>query len=202
MPRAGLDPQTVLLAAAELADQHGLERLTLAMLAQKLGVRTPSLYNHVGGLPELRRRLTLHGMNRLKEALTRAATGRAGDDAVRAMAEAYLAFARQHPGLYEATQRSLDRADAETAQAAAGVIEPVLRVLEACGLEGDQAIHAVRGFRSLLHGFASIERQGGFGIALDLDESFRLLVDLFARGMRSFGADGSDFRHDGGQVSQ
>jgi len=185
MPRAGLDPHAVIQSAAELADQHGLENLTLAMLAQKLGIRTPSLYNHVNGLPDLRRNLTIHGMNRLRDALTRAATGKSGDEAMRAMAEAYLAFARERPGLYEATQRQIDRQDAEMVQAAEGVIEPVLRVLESYGLEDEAAIHTVRGFRSLLHGFASIERQGGFGMALDLDESFQLLVDIFLKGIQS-----------------
>jgi AcrR family transcriptional regulator len=185
MPRAGLDPHLVLQTAAELADQHGLDALTLAMLAQKLGVRTPSLYNHVNGLAELRRKLAVHGMNRLKEALTRAAVGKSGDEAVRAMAEAYLSFARAHPGLYDATQRSLDRHDADVQQAAAGVIEPVLQVLQGYGLEGEAAVHTVRGFRSLLHGFASLEQQGGFGLALDLDTSFRLLVDLFMSGIHA-----------------
>lgn len=183
MPRAGLDPQTVVQAAAELADGHGLENLTLAMLAQKLGIRTPSLYNHVNGLPELHRKLTLHGLNRLGDALARAAMGRSGDDALRAMAEAYLAFARRHPGLYEATQRCLDPQDAEVRQAAAEAIEPVLRVLEARGLRGEAAVHTVRGFRSLLHGFASLEGQGGFGMAVDPDASFRLLVEAFLKGI-------------------
>jgi AcrR family transcriptional regulator len=186
MPRAGLDQQTVLQAAAEIADQQGLDELTLAMLAQKLGIRTPSLYNHVNGLPGLRKKLAIYGLNKLKDALTRAAIGKSGDDAVRAMAEAYLAFAREHPGLYEATQRTLDWQDAEVGQAAAEVVEPVIRVLHAYGLEGEAAIHTVRGFRSLLHGFASIEQQGGFGMKLDRDASFRLLVDIFVMGIHSF----------------
>ena len=185
MPRVGLDQQTVLQAAAEIADHQGLDELTLAMLAQKLGIRTPSLYNHVNGLPGLRKKLAIYGLNKLKDALTRAAIGKSKDDAVRAMAEAYLAFAREHPGLYEATQRTPDWQDAEVGQAAAEVVEPIIRVLHAYGLEGEAAIHTVRGFRSLLHGFASIERQGGFGMKLDLDASFRLLVDIFVTGIHS-----------------
>lgn len=186
MPRAGLDQQIIIQTAAQLADQHGLDNITLAMLAKELGVRTPSLYNHVNGLPELRRKLTIHGMNRLKDALAYAAIGKSGDDAVRAMAEAYLFFAREHPGLYEATQHSLDRQDAaEVRHAAEEVIEPVIRVLETYGLEGEAVIHTVRGFRSLLHGFASLEQQGGFGMALDLNASFRLLVDIFLSGIHS-----------------
>src|SRR5215472_13481724 len=59
--RAGLDTATVVRAAAELADASGLDSLTLAGLAEHLGVRVPSLYNHVEGLPGLRRSLALYG---------------------------------------------------------------------------------------------------------------------------------------------
>lgn len=52
MPRAGLDQQILLQAAAEIADQHGLDEMTLAMLANKLGIRTPSLYNHEDDCPD------------------------------------------------------------------------------------------------------------------------------------------------------
>ena len=58
-PKAGLDHATVVQAAATLADTAGIGQLTLANLAERLGVRTPSLYNHVAGLPGLRRDLAV-----------------------------------------------------------------------------------------------------------------------------------------------
>jgi AcrR family transcriptional regulator len=185
MPRVGLDQQTILRAAAEIADAYGLDEVTLATLAKKLGIRTPSLYNHIDGLPGLRKKLAIYALNQLTDALTRAAIGKSQDDAVRAIAEAYLAFVREHPGLYEATQRSPDWQDVEVQRAAGGVVDLAIRVLHAYGLEGEAAIHTVRGLRSLLHGFASLEKQGGFGMPLDLDVSFRLLVDTFLAGIHS-----------------
>ena len=50
-PRAGLDKAVVVEAAAELINAEGIEELTLSRLAERLGVRTPSLYNHVMGCP-------------------------------------------------------------------------------------------------------------------------------------------------------
>ena len=73
MPRAGLDSDAVVAAAAALADAEGLERLTLARLAQQLGVRSPSLYAHVDGLEDLRTRLAIRGARQLRG---RAAGGR------------------------------------------------------------------------------------------------------------------------------
>ncbi|MEB3102928.1 TetR/AcrR family transcriptional regulator [Ferviditalea candida] len=185
MARAGLDQQIVLLAAAEIADVQGLDEVTLATLAQKLGVRTPSLYNHVSGLPGIRKQLSIYGMNRLTDTLARAAAGQTKDDAVRSLARAYLGFVREHPGLYEATHRLPDLEDEQVKAAAEGTVNVVLGVLQGYGLEGAAAIHTIRGLRSLLHGFASIEQQGGFGMPLDLDTSFRLLIDTFLAGIHS-----------------
>src|SRR5579864_8016152 len=58
--RAGLDQTGVIDAAARLIDEEGLEQLSLGRLAERLGVRTPSLYNHVAGLPGLKRDLALY----------------------------------------------------------------------------------------------------------------------------------------------
>lgn len=139
----------------------------------------------MNGLPGLRKKLAVYGMNQLTHTITRAAVGQTKDDAVRSLARAYLAFVREHPGLYEATHRLPDLDDEEVKTAAGGVVDVVLRVLQAYGLEGEAAIHTVRGLRSLLHGFSSIEQQGGFGMPLNLDTSFRLLVDTFLAGIHS-----------------
>jgi AcrR family transcriptional regulator len=185
MPRAGLDLNTVLQAAADLVDTRGLEELSLAVLAQKLGIRSPSLYNHVNGLPGLRQKLALYGFAQMRDAFTRASIGKSMDDAVRSLAEAYLDFARRHPGVYEATQRFADMSDAAVQKTAGEVVEVAFEVLAGYGLRDDLAIHIVRGFRSLVHGFATIEQKGGFGIPLDLNESFRVLVDTFLAGIHA-----------------
>lgn len=181
MPRAGLDQARVVQAAAELADEQGLGALTLARLAARLGIRAPSLYAHVGGLDDLRRRIASAGASHLAEALQEAAAGRSGSDGLRAIADAYRAFAKAHPGTYAALQRADDRGvDSEAGARVIAVLAAVLRSYE---LQGDDAIHAVRAIRSALHGFVLLETGHGFGMPLDLDESFRRLVELLDRGL-------------------
>jgi AcrR family transcriptional regulator len=180
MARAGLDPDAVVAAAAALADAEGLEAVTLARLAGELGVRTPSLYSHVGGLDDVRRRLAVRGAGELAAALLQAAAGRAGRDALHAVATAYRAYARSHPGSYLASQRA-EHVRGE--EAAARVLRVVTAVLAGYGLEGDDAIHATRAVRAALHGFASLETGGGFGMPLAVDSSFERLVDLLDRGL-------------------
>ena len=186
MPRAGLDTSAVVEAAARLADADGLESVTLARLAANLGVRAPSLYAHVGGLEDLRIRIGARGSRELADALGRAAAGRAGKDALHAVAEAYRDYARAHPGTYAALQRSRELSTSEEAvNAATAAVEVVAAVLRGYGLEGEDATHATRVLRASLHGFALLEAVGGFAIDLPVDESFDRMVDLLDAGLRA-----------------
>lgn len=182
MPRHGLDTGAVVDAAAGLADAEGLEAVTLARLAAQLGVRPPSLYSHVDGLDDLRRRLATRGARQLAGELQAAAAGRARGDALAAIADAYRAYARRHPGTYTALQRAADLYGPD-AEAAASVVDVVVAALRGYGLEGEEAIHAVRIVRAALHGFVALENDGGFGLPLARDESFRRLVAVLDRGL-------------------
>jgi AcrR family transcriptional regulator len=184
MPRAGLSPAAVVAAAADLADAHGLDAVTLAAVAGAVGVRTPSLYNHVGGLDDVRRGVALTALRELGDALRDAAVGRAGDDALVALAHAYRAYAHAHPGRYAAVQRAPAADDEALAAAGARAVDALLAVLRGYGVDGDEAIHAARAVRSALHGFVALEAGGGFGIAVDVDESFDRMVAALARGLR------------------
>jgi AcrR family transcriptional regulator len=184
-PRIGITLDSILQAATEIADSKGIYEVTLVSLAEKLHIRTPSLYNHVSGLSELRRKLAIYGMEELYKDLTLAAVGRAGDDAVRALGEAYVAFARKHKGLYEATFLVFNPDDIEVQIVAEQIVNLSIRILNAFGLNEQAAIHATRGLRSIFHGFISLEQKGGFGLSVDSDESFRLLIDTYLVGLHS-----------------
>jgi AcrR family transcriptional regulator len=183
MPRMGLDSARVVDVAAAIADAEGLQAVTLARVAGDLGVRPPSLYNHVDGRPDLLRAIAVRSVRELAEALREAAVGRSGAEALTAAAHAYRAYARARPGRYEATLAAPTRGDEEHRAAAAEAVDVMLAVMRAWDLEGDDAIHAVRAFRSAVHGFVAIEAADGFGLAVDVDESFARLVAALAGGL-------------------
>lgn len=184
-PRIGLDLATIVVTAAELADERGFDEVTLALLAQRLGIRSPSLYNHVNGLQELRKMLAVHGIEQLFEALRQASVGKSGDEAVYAMGAAYVSFVRHHPGLYDATLRAPEKTDPDVQIAGNKIVDLALKLLRTYGLEDDAALHTVRGLRSIFHGFASLEQRGGFDLCLELDESFRLLIATYLAGIKT-----------------
>jgi AcrR family transcriptional regulator len=176
----------VVTAAAELADEVGFDRLTLAALSGGLGVRLPSLYKHIDSLDGLRRDVAVLAVTELGAAIGAAAIGRAGSDALRSVAAAYRDYGRAHPGRYSATVRAPAADDADHTAAAETVLRIVLAVLAGYGLTGEDAIDATRALRAALHGFVTLETGGGFGMPVDVDRSFRRLVDGFDTALRGW----------------
>jgi AcrR family transcriptional regulator len=186
MPRAGLDSEAVVAAAADVADQDGLAALTLTSLAARLGVRPPSLYAHVAGLPDLRRRLAARGARELASVVGRAVAGQAGPDALQSLAGAYRAYAHEHPGTYEALQRAPVAAGVD-ADAAQELIEVIFAALAGYHLPESVRVHAVRAVRSALHGFVTLEAGGGFRLPLGLQDSYACLVSMLDQGLVRLG---------------
>jgi AcrR family transcriptional regulator len=182
-PKVALDLANVIEAAADIADQFGVQEVTLANLAKKLNIRPPSLYNHVNGLPGLRKELAIFGLNQLYAELSARAVGLTGEKAIIELSETYINFARKHPGLYEATLLAPDTKDPDVQASGGKIIDLTLKILREYDLEGDSALHAVRGLRSILHGFSSLEQKGGLELALDLDVSLRLIIKAFLAGI-------------------
>lgn len=180
--RAGLTKKSVVQAAAELANAAGLEEVSLAALAERLKVRTPTLYHYVNGLAGLRRELALLGLHEQYEEFGRAVMGRAGSAAIIAMATTFRAYIKAHPGVYAATVRTADNTeDTELQAAQAEVVGVATRALAWYALSPDETIHAIRAFRCIVHGMATLELAGGFGLPQDVDETFRRLVETFVR---------------------
>ena len=179
MPRAKLTRDSVVETAAIMADEVGLNSLTLSALAERLGVKQPSLYKHIDSLAGLHRSISILAKRELGEAIGRAAVGRSGADAIFAMSHAYRNWAILHPGRYDVSQIPAAPGDVEDQTTMMSAIQVIVDVLSAYHLEGDDSIDAIRAFRSVLHGFVALETTGGFALKTDIDRSFDRLVRGF-----------------------
>ncbi|WP_041841036.1 TetR-like C-terminal domain-containing protein [Actinoplanes friuliensis] len=182
MPRAGLDAATVVAAGAALADEIGLSELTMGRLAERVGVRAPSLYKHVTGQDDLNRRIAALALTEAADAVGAATQGRAGRDALAAAARALRDFVVTHPGRYAAT---IGLTAGGTDDPLAVGLEPFAAVLRGYDITPQEMTHALRALRSIFHGFATLEAGGGFRWPDDIDDSFSWLVDLVDRGLSS-----------------
>jgi AcrR family transcriptional regulator len=181
-----LSTAAVVNAAVELADERGPGSLTLAAVARRTGVAPPSLYKHVRSVEALQQKVSARVTAELAKALSTAVAGRSGQDAVRSLAHAYRDYGLSHPGRYPLTQRVPDAQDPEHLAAAELAVQTVVAALRGYGLVGDAAIDAARVARSALHGFVSLEIDGGFGLPQDVGPSFERLVSALHVSLRDW----------------
>lgn len=177
---------SVVAKAAELADAAGsVQAVTLTTLAAALDIRVPSLYNHISNLDDLHDALASYALQELLTQVRAAAMGKVGEAALIAIAHAYRTFAQAHPGIYPLTLRAPAPDNAAHVALAQELIQTLLLVFASLGVQGEDAIHAIRGMRALMHGFVSLEAGEGFKMAVDLDESFRRILDIYWAGLMS-----------------
>jgi hypothetical protein len=150
--------------------------VTLVRLADELKVRPSSLFSHIKGIADLRRQLQVRGLREVSARVARAAIGRAGADAVMATALAIRQFASEHPGLYAASLPAPSGQDPELTAVAEQFVGVAFDIVRQYGFEGEEAVHAVRGLFSTIHGFIMLERALTFGMPIDTDESFGWLM--------------------------
>ena len=189
MPRVGLTSEVVVAEAEKVVDEIGLDGLTLSGLAERLGVRQPSLYKHIDGLAGLRRAVAVRAAGEVTDILRRATIGRARGDAIAAMAEAHRTWALAHPFRYPLSQLAPAPGDTEHERVAGEYLQMLSAVLSGFGLAGADAIDAIRAMRSVIHGFISLETAGGFAMPFDIDRSFRRLVAALIDGLENWSAE-------------
>jgi len=185
VPRAGLTRDDVVVSAAGLADEIGYSGVTMGLLADRLGVRTPSLYKHVGSLADVQHRLATLAMTELGEVIRDAVQGRSGRDALAAMLTAVRAYVTAHPGRYMATiGAEFTGPDEPLLAAGTRVINSISAVLRGYGIGESEMNHAIRTIRSTMHGFAMLEASRGFQWDADPDESFEWMIRFIDRGLQ------------------
>jgi AcrR family transcriptional regulator len=184
--RAGLSRERVVEEAERLAAAEGWAQLTWSSLASSLGVRPPSLYNHWSSFDALKTELAVRGMTGLRDALSAAARGRTGTDALKDICRAYVTFGRRHPALYQASLRAPAEDEQPFASLARETLDIVFGVLEPYRFSRENAVHAVRIVRASLHGLMAIDLAGGFRMAESLDSTLEVLLTTLVVGFQSF----------------
>jgi AcrR family transcriptional regulator len=186
MPRAGLAPASVTEAGATLVDEVGFDQLSMGLVAERLGVKTPSLYKHVTSQADLAHRIAVLAITELGDAIRDATQGRAGSDALAAGAQAMRRYVKEHPGRYAAGNAARPTGpDDPLIPAAERVIASWAAMLRGYRLAPSQEIHALRMLRSILHGFAMLEVAGGFQIDTDVDDSFTWMINFIDHGLQA-----------------
>lgn len=186
MPRAGLNSAAVTAAAAAVADEVGLASLSMGLISDRLGVKTPALYKHVTNLADLIHRIAILAWTELADTIRDAIQGRAGKDALTAGAQAMRSYVKTHPSRYAAANMARSSGPDDLLTTAADrMIDSAAAMLYGYHLDPGQQIHALRMLRSTLHGFTTFEAGGGFQIGVDVDDSFAWTIAFIDSGLQA-----------------
>jgi AcrR family transcriptional regulator len=171
-PRVPLSRERVLRAAIALADDGGIESLSMRKLGQELGVEAMSLYNHVANKDDI-----LGGILELVASeIELAPSGADWKTTMRQRAVSAHEVLSRHPWACSLwmTSRTLSPARMRYA-------ESVLRGLREAGFSNDLTYHAFHVLQSHVMGFTLQERN----LEFDAEE----LEELAATFLREFPAD-------------
>lgn len=156
----------ILAAARALLAREGEAALTVARIAEALGIKAPSLYKHFAGKGQIEAGLIAHGFAEQAEALE------AADADLLEFGRLYREFALREPALYRLiTDRPLPRDDLPEGLEAR-TASPLLRAVG-----GDQA--RARAAWAFAHGMVMLELAGRFPPHADLDAAWRAGLAAF-----------------------
>jgi AcrR family transcriptional regulator len=159
-------------AALTLLAEEGPDGLSMRRLADRLGIRAPSIYKHLPDKQALEAAIISAGFELQAEAFEQVLQG--SDDPLGALAGAYRRFAKAHPHLYRLmTERELRR-DLLTPGVESRAALPVY---EAVGRDPDLA----RAAWAFAHGMTILELDRRFPPDADLDAAWDRGIRAFAR---------------------
>ena len=197
MPRGNLDKTKILEAAAALANEISVKKLSLKQLAQKLNIQPPSLYNHVQSLDHLRLDLAAYGWDQAGARIAEALIGVSGDEAIRRACSVFYEYAEENPGVFEAMvyYNRENRTAGGEPDRLTGIL---YRLCRARDIAETDAVHVLRIFRSNIEGFALLTRHGVFPADETARESFFYGVEFLIAGIRQLERGGAGLPMRGG----
>ncbi|MEU6480530.1 TetR/AcrR family transcriptional regulator [Streptomyces sp. NPDC047017] len=154
----------IVTAARELAEAEGWDAVTTRRLAAEIEYSQPVLYSHFKGKDAIMAAVAVQGCAELAVGLRAARTAAEGARAaLTAVGEAYTAFARQRPALYDAIFTHRVDLPFATPQAPAALHEAfgeLLAAVEPIAAEGDDPGLLTETYWAALHGLVTLTRSG------------------------------------------
>ncbi len=180
----GLNKEIIVNAAKELIEQSGSSEFSMRKLADKLEIKTASLYTHIESMEVLYTEVGLSALKQQCDYLLEAIDSKHKDSAVYALAEGYRRFAFEHTELYKLIMQIPSSNNETLKKAAAMTTEPFVCVLGDYDLSQEYLIHYERLLRATMHGFVFEELVGYFShYSVSAEESYKAAIDCVINGL-------------------
>jgi AcrR family transcriptional regulator len=182
---SSLTREQVVDAAVAIVRAEGAVALGVSRVARELGIKPPSIYNHVGPGDALARAVVLAANIQLLEVLKASVRGVIGArDQLRTLAFALRRWALDNGGLYTLMARvEPDMDDPVYAPMVRDMLDLFARPLGQLGVPPEEVVHAIRSLRAGVHGFVLLESSGQFQLKEDPEVSYGWMIEAMIRGV-------------------
>ena len=171
----------VIQAASDIADEKGLNNVSLKVVAERLNIRTPSLYNHIENLDDLLREVAHNGMRTMNQRMAQAAIGKSGDTAIKAVAIEYLNYMIEHCGIYETIQWATWHGIDETAKIFCEYTDLLKTLILSCHFGTvSEILNLLTGF---LHGYTTLQLRYAFSDPQKVRTELTIALDTVLTGI-------------------
>lgn len=177
---AKTSPAAIVAAAGDIIRTRGIEALTMQAVADRVGVRGPSLYKHFADRAAILCAVELSVLADFEAALRAHAVSADPEEALYEMAKSYRLFALSSAAKYSLLF-GLQSTDEECRAARRRALQPALVLLEAWLGDPAAAQTRARALTAFLHGFVSMEASGAFQMGGDIEDAFEAGLKLLLR---------------------
>ncbi|MDB0439793.1 TetR/AcrR family transcriptional regulator [Clostridioides difficile] len=147
----------VIQVASDIADKEGLNKLSLKAVAEKLSIRTPSLYNHIESLDDLLQEVAHNGMRKMNKQMEKVAIGNSGDAAIKSVSITYFNFIIAHPGVYETIQWATWHGNNETSEIFEEYKSLLEKLILSCNLKTENIGEMLNLLMGVIHGYSTLQ---------------------------------------------
>lgn len=186
MPRTGLSKDDITEVAVKLANENGLSYLSITTLAEALGIKKPSLYNHMKSIDDVLRDIMIYGWKKVSYELTADITGKDPRENLRIYATRIYEYSIANPGVFEAMLWYNKYSDPELLDATEGLYNFFFAQTDSLFITREIANHLLRTYRAFLEGFIMLEIHNAFGNPISIQDSFRISLEVLLKGMHQY----------------
>jgi AcrR family transcriptional regulator len=180
--RARTSNAEIIGAGRALLEEGGVEAVTMLAVADRVGVRAPSLYKRVADRSALIAAIAEGTLADLSEELRTSADSEDPAEALRSVAIRFRAFALANPRAYGLLFGDAPSGHRLTPEASARASEPVIRLASAL-VGPEHALNAARLVTAFAHGFISMELGDAFRLGGNVDEAFTFGLDILVKAL-------------------
>jgi len=185
MSKNNISDELIIETAALISNKVGLENLSLKMIAEELNIKSPSLYNHISSLDDIKEKLMIYGWKHIEEKMIDSAVGVSGYEALKNMCYAFYDYATNNKGIFTAMLWYNKYESVEKKNTTKRLFDMLFKIMKSLNISDDNINHIIRTLRGFLEGFSLLVNNNAFGNPISVKKSFDLSLEIIMNGIKT-----------------